>query len=357
MCGRNWDYRFCWLRDAGFTLNALLLSGYRDEAAAWRDWLLRAVAGSPQDLQILYSVTGERRLPKSELDWLPGYADSKPGRIGNAAASQRQLDVYGEVMDTLHLARSAGMAPEPHAWEIQRVLLAFLTEHWQEPDEGIWEIRGPRRQFTHSRVMAWVAFDRAVRDAEGFGLDGPVDDWRRTRDAIHAQVCESGFDARLNSFVQNYGSNALDASLLQIPLVGYLPADDSRVQETIAAVQQHLGASGLVLRYGTHSGVDNLPPGEGAFLPCSLWLADCLVLSGRREEAEALFEHVLTLCNDVGLLAEEIDPRDGHMLGNFPQALSHTALVNTAHLLSLSPEQLKRSAANHEQPLRTEAAS
>ncbi|MEO7939121.1 MAG: glycoside hydrolase family 15 protein, partial [Burkholderiaceae bacterium] len=298
--------------------------------------------------------TGERRLAELELDWLPGYAGSKPVRIGNAASGQRQLDVYGEVMDTLHRARHAGMEPESHAWAIQQLLLDFLTAHWQEPDEGIWEIRGPRQQFTHSKVMAWVAFDRAVRDAERFALEGPIDDWRHTRDAIHAQVCEKGFDADQNSFVQVYGGTALDASLLMIPMVGFLPAKDPRVQGTIAAVQHQLGASGLILRYGTQSGIDNLPPGEGAFLPCTLWLASALALSGRHAEAQALFEHVLTLRNDVGLLSEEIDPRNGRMLGNFPQALSHTALVNTAHLLSLSPAQLVKLATGRDLPVGTD---
>jgi GH15 family glucan-1,4-alpha-glucosidase len=342
---RNWDYRFCWLRDAAFTLNALLLSGYRDEAQAWREWLLRAVAGSPQDLQILYSVTGERRLDERELGWLPGFAGSVPVRIGNAAARQLQLDVYGEVMDTLHLARAAGLALEAHAWHIQRALLDFLEAHWQEADEGIWEVRGPRRHFTHSKLMAWVAFDRAVKDVEQFGLDGPVEAWRRTRDAIHAQVCAAGFDAERNSFVQYYGAQELDASLLLMPLVGFLPTSDERVRGTIDAVQRELGFEGLILRYATRSGVDSLPPGEGAFLPCTLWLADCLLLLGRREEAEAWFERVLALCNDVGLLAEEYDPRAGRMLGNFPQALSHTALINTAQLLSMSQEQIEHSAA------------
>ena len=338
---RNWDYRFCWLRDATFTLNTMLLAGYTDEAVAWCEWLLRAVAGSAKDLQTSYSVTGERRLAESELGWLPGYRGAAPVRIGNAAAEQFQLDVYGEVMDTLHLARSVGLKPEPHVWQIQKALLDFLDTHWHEPDEGIWEVRGPRRHFTHSKVMAWVAFDRAVKAVERFGLKGPVDAWRRTRDAIHAQVCDAGFDRRRNSFVQHYGSTELDASLLLIPMVGFLPPDDPRVHSTVEAIQRELVVDGLVLRYPTVTGVDGLPPGEGTFLPCTFWLADSLAMIGRRDEAEAVFERLLTVCNDVGLLSEEFDPRTGRMLGNFPQALTHMALVNTARLLSMSPEELQ----------------
>jgi GH15 family glucan-1,4-alpha-glucosidase len=340
---RNWDYRYCWLRDATFTLNALLLAGYGEEAQAWRDWLVRAIAGSPADMQILYSVTGERRLDETELAWLPGYGMAAPVRVGNAAAKQFQLDVYGEVMDTLHLARATGQEPQPHAWQIQLVLLAFLEAQWREPDEGIWEVRGPRRHFTHSKVMAWVAFDRGVKAVERFGLDGPVDAWRRIRDQIHRQVCESGFDAKRNSFVQHYGSTDLDASLLLIPLVGFLPPDDARVHATIAAIERELLVDGLVLRYATATGIDSLPPGEGVFLPCSFWLADCLAVTGRYAEAEALFERLLALCNDVGLLSEEVDPRTGRMQGNFPQALSHMALINTARLLSLAPSQVEES--------------
>ncbi len=345
---RNWDYRFCWLRDATFALNALLLTGYTEEALAWREWLLRAVAGSPADLQILYSVTGERRLDEVELGWLPGYEGAAPVRVGNAAATQFQLDVYGEVMDTLHLARVAGLPAAPHAWNIQRVLLEFLEAHWRDPDEGLWEIRGRRRHFTHSKVMAWVAFDRAVKDAQQFGLDGPVEAWRSTRDAIHAQVCDQGFDAQRNSFVQTYGASELDASLLLIPTVGFLPPDDPRVRATIDAIEHELVVDGLVLRYATATGVDNLPPGEATFLPCSFWLADALAMTGRRDEAEALFERLLALCNDVGLLAEEFDPRSGRMMGNFPQALTHMALVNTARLLSLGQPEIDRSAAKGE---------
>lgn len=342
---RNWDCRYCWLRDATFTLNALLLADYTEEALAWRDWLLRAVAGSPADLQILYSVTGERRIEETELAWLPGYRKAAPVRVGNAAAEQFQLDVYGEVMDTLHLARAAGHALQPHAWAIQRALLDFLDRHWQAPDEGIWEVRGPRRHFTHSKVMAWVAFDRGVKAVERDGLEGPVEAWRRTRDQIHEQVCETGFDVMRNSFVQHYGSAELDASLLLIPLVGFLPPDDPRVLATIAAIERELVVDGLVLRYQstTASAVDGLPPGEGVFLPCSFWLADCMAVTGRRAEAEVLFERLLALRNDVGLLSEELDPRTGHMLGNFPQALSHMALVNTACLLSLPQGQLDES--------------
>jgi GH15 family glucan-1,4-alpha-glucosidase len=347
---RNWDYRYCWLRDATFTLNALLLAGYEEEAAAWREWLLRAVAGSPDDLQILYGVTGVRRLDEYEVAWLPGYEKSAPVRIGNAAAKQFQLDVYGEVMDTLHLARIAGLPPEPEAWQVQVAVLKFLEAHWEQPDEGLWEIRGPRCHFTHSKVMAWVAFDRAIKDAEQDGLEGPIERWRQTRDAIHAQVCEKGFDERRNTFVQSYESAFLDASLLLIPQVGFLPADDPRVLGTIAAIERDLMAEGLVLRYSTATKIDGLPAGEGAFLPCSFWLADCYLLTGRREEGRALFERLLALGNDVGLFAEEYDPRDKRMLGNFPQALTHMALVNTARLLSMSEHEARGATAKGERP-------
>ncbi len=347
---RNWDYRYCWLRDATFTLNALLLAGYHQEAVAWREWLLRAVAGSPEDLQILYSVTGERRLDEYEIGWLPGYGGAVPVRVGNAAAQQFQLDVYGEVMDTLHLARAAGLAPEPAAWKIQIALLEFLESNWQQPDEGIWEVRGRRRHFTHSKVMAWVAFDRAVKDAERYGLDGPVERWRHVRDAIHAQVCESGFDAQRNAFVQSYGSPHLDASLLLIPQVGFLPPEDPRVRGTVDAIERDLVVDGLVLRYSTATDVDALPPGEGTFLPCSFWLADSLVLTGRREEGEALFERLLALSNDLGLLSEEYDTGERRMLGNFPQALTHMALINTARLLSIPAHQVKHASEKGERP-------
>lgn len=347
---RNWDYRFCWLRDASFALNSLLLTGYTDEAVAWREWLLRAVAGSPQDVQMLYGIAGERRLDEAELGWLPGYGGAAPVRIGNAAVTQFQLDVYGEVMDTLHLARTAGLAPEPDAWHVQRVLLSFVAEHWRNPDEGIWEVRGPRRHFTHSKVMAWVAFDRAVKAVERFGLDGPVDEWRRTRDAIHAEVCARGFDARRNCFVQRYDSDQLDASLLLIPLVGFLPPEDKRVHATVQAIIGELMVDGLLLRYAGASALDGLPAGEGMFLPCTFWLIDCLALIGRRDEALAMFDRMLGLCNDVGLLSEEIEPGSGHMLGNFPQALSHMALINTAVLLSMPLHQCQRSVRQGDRP-------
>jgi GH15 family glucan-1,4-alpha-glucosidase len=347
---RNWDYRYCWLRDATFALNALLLAGYQDEAAAWLDWLLRAIAGSPEDLQILYSVTGARRLDEYELPWLPGYEKSAPVRIGNAASRQFQLDVYGEVMDTLHLARAAHLKLDEHAWRVQVALLEFLRSRWMQPDEGLWEVRGPPRHFTHSKVMAWVAFDRAIKDANSGGFDAPVDTWQEARDAIHAEVCERGFDAKANTFVQSYGSTHLDASLLLIPQVGFLPPDDPRVLGTVAAIEKRLLVEGLVLRYSTQTSVDALPPGEGAFLPCSFWLADALALTGRRAEAEALFERLLALGNDVGLFAEEYDPRERRMLGNFPQALTHMALVNTARLLSMPEHQAQRAAARGERP-------
>ncbi|MEA3139439.1 MAG: hypothetical protein QOK23_1608 [Gammaproteobacteria bacterium] len=340
---RNWDYRYCWLRDATFTLNALLLAGYDKEAPAWREWLLRAIAGSPDDLQILYSVTGVRRLDEVELPWLAGYEGSKPVRVGNAASRQFQLDVYGEVMDSLHLARAADMEPHPDAWHLQLALLHFLESHWDQPDDGLWEVRGPRRHFTHSKIMAWVAFDRAIKDAVTGGLEGPIDRWRELLHIIHAQVCDKGFDRSSNSFVQAYDSPFLDASLLLIPQVGFLPPDDSRVLGTIEAIERHLLVDGLVLRYSSATPVDSLPAGEGAFLACSFWLVDSYLLTGRRKEAEAMFERLLALGNDVGLFAEEYDPRAKRMLGNFPQALTHMALVNSARLLSMTEHTAVRS--------------
>ena len=347
---RNWDYRYCWLRDATFTLNALLLAGYRDEAKAWREWLVRAIAGSPDDLQILYGVTGTRRLDEAELPWLPGYQGSAPVRVGNAAAKQFQLDVYGEVMDSLHLARLADMKPHPIAWHVQVALLAFLESHWDKPDEGLWEVRGPPQHFTHSKVMVWVAFDRAIKDAEANGLEGPIDRWRKLRDAVHAQICDKGFDSRINSFVQCYGSMHLDASLLLIPQVGFLPADDPRVLGTIAAIEDKLLINGLVLRYSTATRIDALPPGEGAFLPCSFWLVDSYTLTGRREQAEKMFERLLALGNDLGLFAEEYDPAAMRMLGNFPQALTHMALINSARLLSLPEPAVAAASERGERP-------
>jgi GH15 family glucan-1,4-alpha-glucosidase len=327
---RNWDYRYCWLRDATLTLLALLHADYLDEARDWRRWLLRAVAGDPADIQIMYGVAGERRLPEFELPWLPGYEGSAPVRIGNAASEQLQVDVFGEVMDALYQARVRGLAKEGHAWQLQRALLDHLARIWSEPDEGIWEIRGEPRHFVHSKVMAWVAFDRAVRTVEDQGLEGPVGRWRELCAQIHAEVCDLGFDASLGSFVQSYGSKELDASLLLIPLVGFLPADDERVQGTVEAVERELLRDGLVARYRTREGVDGLPPGEGVFLPCSFWLVDCYELLGRHEEAHALFNGLAALANDVGLLAEEYDPHAKRLLGNFPQAFTHLALVNSA---------------------------
>jgi GH15 family glucan-1,4-alpha-glucosidase len=338
------------LRDATFTLNALLLAGYVKEATDWREWLLRAVAGSPQDLQILYGVTGIRRLDEYEIDWLPGYQGAIPVRIGNAAAKQVQLDVYGELMDTLHLARVSGLDTDLPAWRVQVAILEFLATIWQQPDDGMWEMRGQRRHFTHSKVMAWVAFDRCIKDAEHGGLDAPIERWRQIRAAIHAEVCARGFDAALNSFVQSYESPYLDASLLLMAQVGFLPPDDPRVLGTIAAIERGLLLNGLVLRYSTDSAVDALPAGEGAFLPCSFWLADCYLLTGRRAEGEALFERLHALCNDVGLLAEEYDPRAGRMLGNFPQALTHMALINTARLAAQSPEAIAAASAQGVRP-------
>ncbi|WP_201865010.1 glycoside hydrolase family 15 protein [Microvirga soli] len=330
---RNWDYRFCWLRDATLMLLALMNAGYYDEAQAWRDWLLRAIAGSPHQMQIMYGIAGERRLTEWEVPWLPGYENSKPVRIGNAAYSQLQLDVYGEVMDALHQARLGGLGATQAGWALQRALLENLESVWQEPDEGIWEIRGPPQHFTYSKVMAWVAFDRALASAELFDLDGPLDHWRALRQQIYADVCAHGFDPELDSFTQAYGSKQLDASLLLLPVVGFLPPGDPRVRGTVEAIERDLVVDGFVLRYHTTAEADGLPPGEGAFLACSFWLVDAYVLQGRMSDARQLFERLLGTSNDVGLLAEEYDPRAARQVGNFPQAFSHLALINSIHNL------------------------
>lgn len=327
---RNWDYRFCWLRDATFTLLALMSSGYTAEAAAWREWLVNAVAGDPSQLQIMYGIAGERRLTELEIDWLPGYENSRPVRIGNAAYGQHQLDVYGETMDAFYLARTMGIPASESAWNLQLAMMRFLSADWQKPDEGIWETRGPARQFTHSKVMAWVAFDRAIRSAEEFGLGGPLDEWRKIRTQIRNQVLELGFDAKLGSFVQSYGSKDPDASLLMLPLVGFIDANDPRMVGTVKYHCETLMHEGFLHRYITQTHVDGLPPGEGTFLLCTFWLADNLALQGRRAEAEEVFERLLSLRNDVGLLSEEYAPTSRRFLGNFPQAFSHVGLINTA---------------------------
>ena len=331
---RNWDYRFCWLRDATLTLLALMGGGYFEEATAWRDWLVRAIAGSPEQMQIMYGIAGERRMPECVLKWLPGYEGSGPVRIGNAAAGQRQLDVYGEVMDALHQARKQGIAKEEAAWDVQLALLRHLESCWQEPDEGLWEIRGPSRHFTHSKMMCWLAFERAIEAAEQFGLPGPVERWRDIRSRIHEDVCKRAWRPVLGYFAQSYGSDELDASLLLMPSTGFLPASDPRMRGTIDAIQRNLTVDGFVLRYRSRQSLDGLPPGEGVFLACSFWLADALCLLGRGDEALRLFRRLVELRNDVGLLAEEYDPVSGRHLGNFPQAFSHVALVNTALNLS-----------------------
>ncbi len=331
---RNWDYRFCWLRDATLTLLAFMDAGYVDEAAAWRDWLVRAVAGTPQQMQIMYGLGGERRLTEWEAPWLAGYEGSKPVRIGNAAYSQRQLDVYGELMDAFHQARIAGLEKFERAWAIQRELLEALVTQWREPDYGIWEIRGERQHFTHSKIMCWVAFDRAIKDAEHFEFECPLDEWRAVRDEIHAEVCERGFDAQRNCFVQAYGSKHLDASLLLIPTLGFLAGDDPRVTGTIEAIERELKHDIFVHRYDTETRIDGLEGGEGAFLACSFWLVDAYVMCGRRADAESLFERLIALENDVGLFAEQYDQKRQRMVGNFPQAFTHLALVGSAFNLA-----------------------
>ncbi|MFH9067021.1 glycoside hydrolase family 15 protein [Streptomyces coeruleorubidus] len=335
---RNWDYRYCWLRDSTLTLGALLAAGYQEEAEAWRNWLLRAVAGDPADLQIMYGLAGERRLPEFELPWLSGFAGSAPVRVGNDAVKQLQLDVYGEVMDSLSLARISGLSAQPDVWALQTALMDFLRSHWQQPDEGLWEVRGGRRQFVHSKVMVWVAADRAVTTLERHPeLDGDLDGWRALRDEVHREVCDKGYDPERNTFTQSYGSRELDAALLLIPRVGFLPPDDPRVIGTIDAVREELDHGGLLHRYSTSDAdqaeIDGLPGSEGTFLVCSFWLADALHMTGRTKEARELFERLVGLANDVGLLSEEFDPVTGRQLGNFPQAFSHIGLVNTAMAL------------------------
>lgn len=330
---RNWDYRLCWLRDATFTLLALLNSGFRNEAVAWRLWLQRAVAGSPQQMQIVYGLAGERWVIESEAPWLPGFEGSKPVRIGNAASNQLQIDVYGEVMDAFYQGSIAGLYPHHEAWPFQCNLLDHLEQIWHQPDEGIWEVRGGARQFTNSKVQAWVSFDRAIKLVERFGLDGPAARWRQLCGEIRKQVCEAGYNGKIKSFVQSYGAKELDASALLMPLLGFLPPEDPRIKSTLEAIGTRLRDGKLIRRYETSSGADGLKGGEGTFLACSFWYADNLILQGRREEARELFEYLLTLRNDVGLLSEECDGASGQLLGNFPQAFSHVALINTAHNL------------------------
>ena len=351
---RNWDYRYCWLRDATFTLYSFMEAGYTDEAAAWTDWLLRAVAGDPAQLQTLYGAAGERRLPEIELSHLKGYENSAPVRIGNAAAEQFQLDVYGEVLDALHLARSVGIHSGADSWRLQVHLLEYVEKNWNQPDEGIWEIRGPRRHFTHSKIMAWVAFDRAVKAVEDFNLEGDLEKWRGLRDTIHAEVCREGYHADRKAFTQSYDSDQLDASLLMAPLVGFLPATDPRMVSTIEAIQRELMFNGLVYRYHptASKAVDGLPPGEGAFLPCTFWLVDCLYLMGRQPEARALFAKLLPFAGNLGLLSEEYDPQHQRLVGNFPQAFSHVGLINSARNLAkgVGPADIRSSQASFPEP-------
>jgi GH15 family glucan-1,4-alpha-glucosidase len=336
---RNWDYRYCWLRDATFTLYSLMQAGYTAEAIAWSQWLLRAAAGDPAQLQILYGPAGERRLPEIALAHLPGYENSRPVHIGNVAAGQFQLDIYGEIMDAMHVARLVGIPTGAESWALQRHLIDFVEKNWMRPDDGIWEIRGPRRHFTHSKMMAWVAIDRAVKAVESFGLPGDVAGWRKLRDLMHADVCRQGFNPTRQAFTQHYGSHRLDASLLMMPLVGFLPATDARVVATIEAIQSDLVRDGFVYRYHPENSgeIDGLPPGEGAFLPCSFWLVDCLYLMGRKDEARHLFARLLETANGLGLLAEEYEPKHQRLVGNYPQAFSHVGLINSARNLSPLP--------------------
>ncbi|HEY3997616.1 MAG TPA: glycoside hydrolase family 15 protein [Candidatus Xenobia bacterium] len=334
---RNWDYRFCWLRDATFTLYALLIGGYREESKAWRQWVLRAVAGNPEQVQVLYGLAGERLLTELEVPWLPGYKGAQPVRIGNAAHDQTQFDMVGEIMDAFHVAHKEGVKPIDSAWRFQLALLRWFETVWRGPDNGIWEIRGDPQHFTHSKVMAWVAFDRAIKAVQKFGFEGPVEAWKAIRQEIHDEVCQRGFDTDKNSFVQAYESRELDASTLMIPLVGFLPPGDPRVRGTVEAIEKGLMRDGFVLRYRTASGVDGLEGDEGAFLMCSFWLADNYELIGRHDDAVRMFERLLAIANDVGLLSEEFEPRSGRHLGNFPQALSHVGLINTARNLSPKP--------------------
>jgi GH15 family glucan-1,4-alpha-glucosidase len=342
---RNWDYRYCWLRDATFTLLALMHAGYREEAKAWGSWLRRSVAGTPSQVQTLYGLAGERWLMEWEVPWLAGYDGARPVRIGNAASEQLQLDVYGELMDALYQEMQLGLVRPRASWDLQRHLVTHLATIWDKPDESIWEVRGGARQFTFSKVMAWVAVDRAIRGAEQYHLEGKLDQWRGLRQRIHDSVCREGYSASKQSFTQSYASDELDASLLLLPMVGFLPPHDPRIKGTVAAIERELTMDGLVLRYRTHEEVDGLPPGEGLFLACSFWLADNFALQGRYREARALFERLTGLCNDVGLLAEEYDPRSNRQLGNFPQAFSHLALINTAlNLQNHGPAHRRRSA-------------
>ena len=331
---RNWDYRYCWLRDATFTLLAFMNAGFQSEARAWRDWLLRSVAGKASQDQIMYGIAGERRLLEWEISWLPGYENSKPVRVGNAAATQLQLDVYGEVADAMHQARKGAQSVPEQSAAIERDWISHLEKIWMEPDEGIWEVRGERQQFTHSKVMAWVAVDRAIKDFEQFQLAGPLDRWRKLRDEIHRDVCKNGFNPAVGSFVQSYGSTALDASLLLIPLVGFLPAFDPRVVATIEAIERKLVVDGFVMRYDLEKSDDGIAGDEATFLLCSFWLVDCLIMLGRRGDAQHLFDRLLDVRNDLGLLAEEYDPVSDRQLGNFPQAFSHIGLINSAVNLS-----------------------
>ena len=331
---RNWDYRFCWLRDATLTLLGAMHAGYYEEAEAWREWLLRAVAGSPDQLQIMYGIGGERRLSEWVVDWLPGYEKSSPVRVGNAAHTQLQLDMFGEIMDVHHQARRGGLTTNESGWDAQIKFLEYLARIWREPDQGIWEMRGPAQHFTYSKVMAWVAFDRTIKSAENFGLEGPLEEWRRLRDEICDDVCTHAYNKKLGTFVQAYGSDQLDASLLMVPCVGFLPVSDPRIADTIAAIERRLLRDGLVIRYSTEDVTDALPPGEGAFLACSFWLVDVYILQERFEEAENLFRRLVGLCNEVGLLSEEYDPSSRRLIGNFPQAFSHMALVNSAYNLT-----------------------